>query len=212
MNPRIRIGKAIGETLKIYGVSDIEKKVRAMIKEVGLPEDTYYRYPHEFSGGQRQRICIARALVGRPKFVVCDEPISSLDVSIQSQIINLLKDLKKALNLTYLFISHDLRVVKNICDNISVMYFGNIVEEGTTEEIFAMPLHPYTRLLIASVPSMGAGKKEKYFNRPIDNKTANAGGCAFYTRCPNRQDKCAGEIPELVDRGKGHRVACHLNY
>ena len=209
LNPRIRIGNAIGETLKIYGISDVEDKVKAIIKEVGLPEDTYYRYPHEFSGGQRQRICIARSLVGRPKFVVCDEPVSSLDVSIQSQIINLLKDLKKELDLTYLFISHDLRVVKNICDTISVMYYGYIVEEGKNEEIFAKPMHPYTKLLISSVPSIGIKKKEKAVNIEADEISATS-GCSFYPRCPIRKDQCAKERPELVDKGNGHKVACCL--
>ncbi len=223
LNPRIRVGNAIGEALKIAGAADTSSRVKDIIKEVGLPEDTYYRYPHEFSGGQRQRICIARAIVSRPKFVVCDEPVSSLDVSVQSQIINLLKDLKDEFRLTYLFISHDLRVVKNICDSISVMYYGNIVEEGESEDIFAEPRHPYTRLLISSVPSIAtpaagarnraaeAGKKEKSApGRALHRNSEIEKGCAFYSRCLLRQNRCAGNIPELRDTGRGHKAACFL--
>ncbi|MFH1073788.1 MAG: oligopeptide/dipeptide ABC transporter ATP-binding protein [Candidatus Firestonebacteria bacterium] len=213
LNPRIRIGAALGEVLAIYGEKDIEKRVKDIIKTIGLPEDTYYRYPHEFSGGQRQRICIARALVGSPRFVVCDEPVSSLDVSVQAQIINLLKDLKESLNLTYLFISHDLRVVRNICDRISVMYYGRIIEEGKNEDIYKSHLHPYTKLLLSSVPSMSEGKTGEVLKTCGENAfdTEKSSGCPFYFKCPERTDKCKTELPELIDKGNGHKVAC-FNY
>jgi oligopeptide/dipeptide ABC transporter ATP-binding protein len=209
LNPRIRIGSAIGEALTVYGVKDTEKLVKQMIKTIGLPEDTYYRYPHEFSGGQRQRICIARALVGNPKFVVCDEPVSSLDVSVQAQIINLLKELKEELHLTYLFVSHDLRVVKNICDRIAVMYYGKIIEEGDTESIYKKPLHPYTELLIAAVPSKIAvdGIKKKR-NTASSVLAFNGEGCSFFNRCSKRLDKCKNIPPVLEDIGKNRKTAC----
>ncbi|MEI6846188.1 MAG: ABC transporter ATP-binding protein [Candidatus Firestonebacteria bacterium] len=210
LNPRIRIGAAIGELLYIYGEKNIERTVKEMIKTIGLPEDTYYRYPHEFSGGQRQRICIARALVGRPKFVVCDEPVSSLDVSVQAQIINLLKDLQENLNVAYLFISHDLRVVRNICDRISVMYYGNIIEEGDNSELFNNPLHPYTRLLLSSVPSLMQGRDKTVLKNYTESgfEPGKQGGCAFYARCPEKTSACAESVPEMKDKGSGHKVAC----
>jgi len=210
LNPRIRIGAAIGEVLSIYGAADIENRVKEAIKTIGLPEDTYYRYPHEFSGGQRQRICIARAFVGNPKFVVCDEPVSSLDVSVQAQIINLLKDLKEKLKLTYLFISHDLRVVRNICDRISVMYYGMIIEEGKNEDIYKSPLHPYTKLLLSSVPSMSSGKNKELLKTYKENtfNPEKLAGCPFYFRCPEKMEKCLTEAPLLTDKGNGHKVAC----
>ena len=209
LNPRIRIGNAIGEVLKIYGEKDIEIRVKEAIKIIGLPEDTYYRYPHEFSGGQRQRICIARALVGNPKFVVCDEPVSSLDVSVQAQIINLLKDLKEKFNLTYLFISHDLRVVRNICDRISVMYYGIIIEEGKNEDIFSTPLHPYTKLLLSSVPSIEKlNIKQKRSAGEVPSTSGAVKGCPFYPRCPERIDKCINNNPILKASSKDRKVAC----
>lgn len=152
LNPRIRVGETVGEILKIYGEENVENKVKQMLDTVGLLKDTYYKYPHEFSGGQRQRICIARALISKPKFVVCDEPVSSLDVSVQSQIINLLKDLKDEFKLTYLFISHDLRVIRNISDRVAVMYEGKIVEMGVSDEIYKNPLRSYTKTLISALP------------------------------------------------------------
>ncbi|MCX5776612.1 MAG: ATP-binding cassette domain-containing protein [Candidatus Firestonebacteria bacterium] len=209
LNPRIRIGSAIGEVLTVYGVKDTEKLVKQMIEIIGLPEDTYYRYPHEFSGGQRQRICIARALVGNPKFVVCDEPVSSLDVSVQAQIINLLKELKEELHLTYLFISHDLRVVKNICDRITVMYYGKIIEEGDTDIIYTEPLHPYTELLISAVPSMIMKNGVRRKRNAVSSVSAiNGEGCPFFYRCPKRIEKCGTITPVLKDLGNNRKVAC----
>ena len=154
LNPRIRIGDAVGEVLRINGDSEVEIKAKKMLDMVGVSAESYSKYPHEFSGGQRQRICIARALVSRPRFVVCDEPVSSLDVSVQAQIINLLKDLKDEFKLTYLFISHDLRVVRNISDRVAVMYAGKIVELADSEKIYKNPAHEYTKTLINAVPKV----------------------------------------------------------
>ncbi|MEI7905525.1 MAG: ATP-binding cassette domain-containing protein [Candidatus Firestonebacteria bacterium] len=156
LNPRIRIGEAVGEVLKINGEQEVETKTRKMLDMVGLSSGIYHKYPHEFSGGQRQRICIARALISRPGFVVCDEPVSSLDVSVQAQIINLLKDLKDEFKLTYLFISHDLRVVRNISDRVAVMKEGKIVEIADNEKIYTNPAHEYTKTLINAVPKVEA--------------------------------------------------------
>lgn len=212
LNPRIRVGDAIGEILKINKNNNYKKEALRILKEVGLSEDTYYKYPHEFSGGQRQRICIARALICKPKFVVCDEPVSSLDVSIQSQIINLLKDLKDGLKLTYLFISHDLRVVRNIADRIAVMYFGKIVEMGDNEVIYKNPMHPYTQLLISSVPKIESDEiKEKIIPEgEVPSSTVLPHGCYFYGRCPKRFEKCREEEPLLKEVENKHFVACHL--
>jgi len=206
LNPRIRIGNAVGEILKIYKQDDIERKVKEMLEVVGLPKDAYYKYPHEFSGGQRQRICIARALISKPKFVVCDEPVSSLDVSIQSQIINLLKDLKEEFKLTYLFISHDLRVIRNISDRIAVMYLGKIVELGSSDAICEKPLHPYTETLISAVP--GYERKKIILKGDIPSATELPKGCYFYSRCYKRFDKCKEKQPDLIEVEPNHFVAC----
>lgn len=158
LNPRMRVGTAVAETLKILGDTESESKAQKMLDMVGLTSDAYSKYPHEFSGGQRQRICIARALISHPKLIICDEPVSSLDVSVQAQIINLLKDLKDELKLTYLFISHDLRVVRNISDSVAVMKDGKIVEMADNETIYRAPKHEYTKMLIGAVPVFTAGQ------------------------------------------------------
>ncbi|MFH1824961.1 MAG: ABC transporter ATP-binding protein [Candidatus Firestonebacteria bacterium] len=209
LNPRIRVGNAVGEILKIYKQDNIEQKVKHILEIVGLSKDSYYKYPHEFSGGQRQRICIARALISNPKFVVCDEPVSSLDVSIQSQIINLLKDLKEEFKLTYLFISHDLRVIRNISDRIAVMYLGKIVELGNVDSICESSLHPYTQALISAVP--GYEKKRIILKGEIPSPTQLPTGCYFYSRCYKKFDKCKEKQLDLIEVNPAHFVAC-CNY
>lgn len=185
-----------------------------IIEKVGLKPEHYYRYPHEFSGGQRQRIGIARALILHPEFVVCDEPVSALDVSVQSQIINLLLDLKEKENLSYLFIAHDIGVVRYISDRIGVMYLGYLFEECPTEELFRNPLHPYTKTLLSSVPvidASGAAKKERtLIQGELPSPLSPPSGCVFRTRCPYAKPICAEQCPEKKDVGGGHHVMCHL--
>lgn len=207
LNPRMKIGDAIAEILRIYHKNNVEQKVKQILEVVGLPNDSYYKYPHEFSGGQRQRICIARALISNPKFIVCDEPVSSLDVSIQSQIINLLKDLKEEFKLTYLFISHDLRVIRNISDRIAIMYLGKIVELGNADSICEKPLHPYTESLISAVPGHN---KKIILKGEIPSPTKIPNGCYFYSRCFKKFDKCKEKQPDLIEVKLNHFVACYL--
>ena len=214
LNPRKRIGDLLSEPLlfhKLAEPGEVKKKVADMLEVVGLPSSYASRYPHEFSGGQRQRIGIARALMLNPKLIVCDEPVSALDVSIQAQVLNLLKDLQKEFQLTFLFIGHGLGAVKYISDRIAVMYLGNIVEIAKTEEIFRAPKHPYSRALLSAypVPNPHLRHNEKIVLQGDVPSPANPPkGCKFHTRCPFAQSKCREEVPVLA--GDHHSVACHF--
>ncbi|EPY06126.1 peptide ABC transporter substrate-binding protein [Paenibacillus sp. E194] len=215
LNPRIKIGDAIGEALIDHGISS-KNEVRDRVKEIlticGLAPYHIDRYPHEFSGGQRQRIGIARALVLNPEFIVADEPVSALDVSIQAQIINLLSDLQEQKNLTYLFISHDLSVVEHLCNRIGVMYLGSLVEMAPRDELFRNPLHPYTKALLSAVPVPDPTRKPDriVLQGDIPSPANPPSGCKFHTRCPFATDICKQAVPEYRDMGGGHQVACHL--
>jgi oligopeptide/dipeptide ABC transporter ATP-binding protein len=215
LNPRIRIGKAIEEGMKIFNVynkKERKEKALELLEKVGLNADQYYRYPHEFSGGQRQRIVLARALAVNPKFIVCDEPVSALDVSIQSQIINLLEELQVEFDLTYLFIAHDLSVVHHICDRVGVMYLGHLMEEAPTEKLFEKPLHPYTQALLSAVPVANPkNKKERIvLSGDVPSPLNLPTGCVFHTRCPFAMKECKEKVPEYKEVEKDRRVACHL--
>ena len=215
LSPRLPIGEIIGEAVrehKLVPDSEYDEYISQIMKECGLQEYHKDRYPHEFSGGQRQRICIARALALKPEFVVCDEPVSALDVSIQAQIINLLKKLQEDRGLTYLFISHDLSVVEHISDTIGVMYLGNLVETGKTEDIFANPLHPYTKALFSAIPMPDPDiKKDRILLQGDIPSPANPPkGCKFHTRCAQCMEKCKEVAPVPKDMGNGHVVCCHL--
>ncbi len=217
LNPRIRVGKAIREPLDIHEIGDAHARdatVCELLERVGLNADHATRYPHEFSGGQRQRIGIARALATRPEFIVADEPISALDVSIQAQIVNLLSDLKAELGLTYLFIAHDLSMVRHLSDRVAVMYLGRIVELGDCDRVFERPLHPYTRTLISAVPAVPRRAPEDRRSRPsgrLANPADPPSGCSFHTRCPFATALCRTVSPELVPASgdASHVVACH---
>ena len=215
LNPRVTIGNAIGEALDVHGVAkgpERERQVADLLEHVGLRPTVANRYPHEFSGGQRQRIGIARALALKPKFIVCDEAVSALDVSIQAQVINILKDLQAEFGLSYLFIAHDLSVVKYISDRIAVMYLGRIVEIGTTTEIFESPSHPYTKALLSSVPVPDpTAKHERIFLKGDVPSPANPPkGCHFHTRCPVAEARCRESYPDPVAVSPTHQAACHL--
>lgn len=215
LNPRIKVGEAIGEALIDHGLcsrSEVKDRVIETLKICGLAAYHYDRYPHEFSGGQRQRIGIARALIMNPDFIVADEPVSALDVSIQAQIINLLTDLQQEKQLTYLFISHDLSVVEHLCDRIGVMYLGSMVEMASKEEMFRNPLHPYTKALLSAVPIPDPTlRRERIVLKGDIPSPANPpSGCKFHTRCPLATDICKQQVPEYRDVGSQHFVACHL--
>ncbi len=215
LSPRLPVGEIIGEAVREHNLVPKEKfddYVTEIMTECGLQEYHKDRYPHEFSGGQRQRICIARALALNPEFIVCDEPVSALDVSIQAQIINLLKDLQKQHSLTYLFISHDLSVVEHISDTIGVMYLGGLVETGNTKDIFAQPLHPYTQALFSAIPMPDPDLKRNriILEGSIPSPANPPKGCKFHTRCRKCMEKCKTEEPQPKDMGNGHVVRCHL--
>lgn len=215
LSPRLPIGEIIGEAVREHGLvskDEFDSYVTRVMKDCGLQEYHKDRYPHEFSGGQRQRICIARALALNPEFIVCDEPVSALDVSIQAQIINLLRELQKTRNLTYLFISHDLSVVEHISDTIGVMYLGGLVETGETNDIFSNPLHPYTKALFSAIPMPDPDiKKERILLEGDIPSPANPpSGCKFHTRCKECMGICEKEDPKPRDMGNGHVVKCHL--
>jgi len=215
LNPRMRVGDIIGEPMLIHSKSSREerdKRVRKLLEVVGLSPYHSARYPHEFSGGQRQRIGIARALSVNPKLIVCDEPVSALDVSIQAQVINLLEDLQKEFNLTYLFIAHDLSVVKHISDRVVVMYLGKMVELSEAKELYKKPLHPYTIALLSAIPVPDPTiKKDRIILKgDVPSPVNPPSGCHFHTRCPNVQEICKKQDPDFKDIGNGHHVACHF--
>ena len=214
LNPRMKVGKIIGEALTIHqvaGGSEKERIVKELIDRVGLDRGSFDRYPHEFSGGQRQRIGIARALALNPKLIIADEPISALDVSIQAQIINLFEELKKEFNLTYLFISHDLRVVEFISDRVAVMYLGKIMEIAGADDLYRQPVNPYTEALLSAIPLPEPGRKKErtILGGDIPSPIHPPGGCRFHPRCAYSQDICKREEPELLPVGR-HLSACHF--
>ena len=215
LNPRHTIEKILGEPLLVHGMKsakDRKEKIHDFLEIVGLSKYHSKRYPHQFSGGQRQRIGIARALMTNPKLIIADEPVSALDVSIQAQVLNLMKDLQSEFNLTYIFIAHDLGVVRHISDRVGVMYLGKIVEVSVSEDLYAKPLHPYTQALLSAVPVPDPTyeKKEILLEGDIPNPANPPTGCTFHTRCPYKMDICSKVVPQLVELEKGHSVACHL--
>lgn len=212
LNPRMMIMDIVTEGLSEFKKIEISKKDHALrlLREVGLSEDALYRYPHEFSGGQRQRVCIARAISLRPEFIVCDEAVSALDVSIQAQVLNLLRDLQERLHLTYLFISHDLNVVAHIADHVHVMYLGQLVESGETKDILENPLHPYTEALISAVPVPGKKERRRILLKgEAPSASAPPAGCRFHPRCPKAMPVCRETAPRQAAR-EGRLVSCHL--
>nr|WP_163501398.1 oligopeptide/dipeptide ABC transporter ATP-binding protein [Halomonas socia] len=214
LNPLWRVGTIIGEPLRVFRpeMSATQRRTRVgeLLEQVGLSAMDIHRYPHEFSGGQRQRISIARALANEPEFMVCDEPTSALDVSVQAQILNLMRDLQREYGLTYLFISHDMAVVKHMADRIAVMYLGHIAEIAPAEQLFATPRHPYSQMLLAAVPTLtGMGKQRSVIKGEVPNPVHPPSGCAFHPRCPNADARCARETPTLIARSDGSEVACH---
>ncbi|MEI6756820.1 MAG: ATP-binding cassette domain-containing protein [Chlorobium sp.] len=217
LNPRLTVGQMLGEVLLVHGIargSAARKRIEELLDVVGLSREYFNRYPHEFSGGQRQRIGIARALAVNPEFIICDEPVSALDVSIQSQIINLLKDLQRDLGLTYLFIAHDLSVVEYISDRVAVMYLGKIVEIADSTELYANPKHPYTKALLSAIPNPepGAKKERILLNGDLPGPLNDLSGCTFHPRCPSATAECRLREPKLrvLDNNNGHQVSCLL--
>ncbi len=215
LSPRLPVAEIIGEAVREHGIADkseFDDYIDNVMDNCGLQPFHKDRYPHEFSGGQRQRICIARALALNPEFVVCDEPVSALDVSIQAQIINLLKDLQEQHKLTYLFISHDLSVVEHISDTVGVMYLGNLVEYGTTKDIFKNPLHPYTKALFSAIPIPDPDSKMEriVLEGTIPSPANPPSGCKFHTRCAHCMEKCKEAAPVQKEIEPGHYVVCHL--
>lgn len=213
LNPRMTVGRIVGEPFAVHGIArgrERRRLVGELLERVGLDPEAMDRYPHEFSGGQRQRIGIARAIALRPKFIVCDEPVSSLDVSIQAQILNLLEDLQEEFGLSYLFIAHDLRVVAHISQRVAVMYLGRIVELAPTEELYRKPLHPYTRALLAAIPVLDPETRRRKIHLPGDvpSPINPPPGCPFHPRCPTAEQSCRAEQPQLEELSPGHLVAC----
>ncbi len=214
LNPRMKVGEIVGEGLEVHRLAHGKEKaerVSEILQKVGLHPGDALRYPHEFSGGQRQRIGIARAISLHPELIVADEPVSALDVSIQAQILNLLMDLRDQLGLTYLFISHDLRIIKHISDRIAVMYLGRMVEMAKAEDLFQRPTHPYTQILLQAIPRLGPSRRrsELPFREELRPQTSEK-GCPFQPRCSYTKERCQIEEPLLIDQGEEHFVACHL--
>ena len=218
LDPRMTVGEIVGEALDIHklytGKGEREARINQLLEEVGLNTEHSNRFPHEFSGGQQQRIGIARALAVEPEFIVCDEPISALDVSIQSQVVNMLEDLQAELGLTYLFIAHDISVVRHISNRIGVMYLGNMVELAESYELYKNPIHPYTKTLMSAVPipdpQVTRARERLILEGDIPSPINPPSGCKFHTRCPYATERCSQEIPEFKDYGGGHYAACHL--
>lgn len=215
LNPRMTVLELIMAPLEAFGIGTMEERVqrvKEIMELVGMPENMMNRYPHEFSGGQRKRIVIARALVLNPEFVVCDEPVSALDVSVRAQVLNLIQELKKKKHLTYMFISHDLSVVKYISDRIAVMYLGRIVEIAEKNELYNNPQHPYTKALLSAIPIPDVDNKMKreILTGDVPSPLNPPSGCYFHTRCKYATERCKTECPALHDVGNGHMVACHL--
>lgn len=215
LNPRMKIGDIIAEPLRFHGKqsgSEKRRLVRQMLETVHLPNDAYDKYPHELSGGQQQRVGIARALITEPDFLVCDEAVSALDVSVRAQVLNLMEKLKKEMNLTYVFVSHDMSVLEHICDRVMIMYLGKVMEVGTKDDIFNHPKHPYTQALLSAVPSAtddGPQRQRIILEGDIPSPVNPPEGCRFRTRCPHATEMCA-TMPCMTDLGGGHKVACHL--
>jgi oligopeptide transport system ATP-binding protein len=216
LNPRHRVGQIIGDPLRLHGLAsgeELRQKVNELLEHVGLGPEHYNRYPHEFSGGQRQRIGIARALALRPKLIIADEPVSALDVSIQAQIINLLDDLQDQFKLTYIFVAHDLGVIRHVSDRIAVMYLGKIVEIGPAHEVFSNPIHPYTLSLLASLPipdpKANAEREPLVLEGDLPSPANPPAACRFHTRCPYATEICSEVEPQLVHHGNDHWAACH---
>lgn len=216
LNPRMNVREIISEPLTTHGLArtkdEIESQVKALMDEVGIPREFINRYPHQFSGGQRQRIGIARAIALHPRLIICDEPVSALDVSIQSQVLNLLKDLQEQYQLTYLFISHDLSVVRYICDRIMVMYLGNVMEIADKKALYEDAKHPYTQALLSAIPipDMDIEYNKIHLEGDVPSPFNPPQGCRFHTRCRYATEKCRVQVPELKDVGDRHFVACHL--
>lgn len=215
LNSRHTIGDILEEPFIIHKIGDKvsrKKRVKELLEIVGLPARSVSRYPFEFSGGQRQRICIARSIALNPKLIICDEPVSALDVSIQSQILNLMNDLQQEFNLSYLFIAHDLAVVKHISDRIAIMYLGRIAESGEGQEIYKNPLHPYTRSLMSAIPVPDPHRKIKrqIISGDVPSPIDPPSGCTFHPRCPEMIDECKNMVPSLETVTQGHKASCHL--
>ena len=216
LNPRITVGRILAAPFEIHGVAkgaELRERVAGLLRLVGLPEDAAGRYPHEFSGGQRQRVGIARAFALEPRLIIGDEPVSALDVSIQAQIMNLLKRLQGEFGLSYIMISHNLGVVSHICDRVAVMYLGRVVESGPREALFFDPKHPYTEALLAAVPSPEPGQRRTRapLSGDMPSPANPPSGCAFHPRCPRAIARCSVEAPVVTQLGAGHSVACHLH-